>query len=372
VTAPPVLPDSELSAPTRPPFWLPLLAGLPIGVCMVVMALPVLGNSNAAAFRLLYLVAFLFWSLPLTWLQRRLWPRLAWWLAAPLLLAATYAMALATNGLSLLLGVLAGWESAAGFSAAALLRGRGVDGVWLALVAFCAVHAVVSYYAALKDEQARRMDTLARLRDAELRALRYQLQPHFLFNTLNAISALVATGRERDARQMISRLGDFLRATLESAGTHEVTLADELALTDSYLAIEQARLGERLRIEREIDEDSLHALVPHLLLQPLVENAIRHGLAPRLEPGRLQLRIRRDGTHLRVCLDNDRDASSGQALAECDRPGVGLRNVAERLQQLYGSTASLQAGPAGADRFEVRIVLPWREAAAGANSGAAP
>lgn len=355
----------QIPAQSRPPFWLPLLAGLPIGVCMIVMALPVLGNGHAAAYRLLYLLAFLCWTLPLTALQRALWPRLAWWLAAPLLLAATYAMALATNGLSLLLGVLAGWETVIRFSPAALLRGRGADGVWLALVAFCAVHAVVSHYAALKDEQAGRIRALARLRDAELRALRYQLQPHFLFNTLNAISTLVATGREREARQMIARLGDFLRATLESAGTHEVALADELALTDSYLAIEQARLGDRLRIERAVDEDTLHALVPHLLLQPLVENAIRHGLAPRLQPGRLQLAAWREGARLQLRLSNDLEAGAAQVQRESGKPGIGLRNVAERLQQLYGDAASLQAGLVAADRFEVSLELPWREAAPG-------
>lgn len=341
-----------------PPFWLPMLAGLPVVLCMAVMALPVLGNGNAFAYRALYLSAFMLWSLPLAWLQRALWQRLPWWLLALALLLVTYLMSLATNGLGLALGYWAGWEAAQPFSVIMLLRGRGLDGCWLALVAFCAIHAVVNAYAALRDAQVRQASALALARDAQLHALRLQLQPHFLFNTLNAISALVAAQRAGEARQMLSRLGDFLRAVLDGGQAHEVELAEELALTETYLAIEKARLGERLQLEWNIGPDLLDARVPHLLLQPLVENAIRHGIAPRRQPGRLQIVLQREQDQLLIAIDND--GAAGATAAAAQRPALGLNNTSARLQQLYPGAHRLSAQPRADGGYSVRIALPWR------------
>ena len=346
-----------------PPFWLPLLAGLPVVLCMAVMALPVLGNGNALAYRALYLSAFVLWSVPLTWLQRALGRRLPWWLLGLALLLITYLMSLATNGLGLALGYWAGWESSAGFSATGLLRGRGLDGCWLALVAFCAIHAVVNAYAALRNVQADQASALALARDAQLHALRLQLQPHFLFNTLNAISALVAARRGGEARQMLSRLGDFLRAVLDGGHAHEVVLAEELALTETYLAIEKARLGERLQLEWRIGPDLLDARIPHLLLQPLVENAIRHGIAPRRQPGKLQIVLRREQDQLLIEIDNDGIAGANTAAAT-QRPALGLGNTSARLQQLYPGLHRLSAGPRADGGYAVCIALPWRRTTA--------
>lgn len=344
-----------------PPFWLPLLAGLPIGLCLVVMALPVLGHGHATAYRTLYLLVYLAWTVPLTAFQRALWRhRTPVWATATALLATTYLMSLANNALGVGLAVVAGWGLSPNFQWTQIFS--GLEGCWLALIAFCAIHAVVAYYAELKQEQSRRLEAVSLARDAELRALRYQLRPHFLFNTLNAISALVAEERNREARQMIARLGDFLRATLDGSESHEVALADELALTETYLEIEKARLGERLSVRWHIGPNLLRARVPYLLLQPLVENAIHHGIARRTDPGQLEIRISLEGDKLQLQLGNDTQAGcpeSENALHRAD--AIGLRNVSERLAKLYPGQHTFHAGAREDGGFEVRLSLPFIE-----------
>lgn len=351
-------PHLSRPAHAEPPFWLPLLAGLPIGLCLVVMALPALGHGHATAYRVLYLLAFLAWLPPLVALQRGLWRRR---LPIPLiggaLLLATYAMSVFNNLLGDLMAQIAGWSRADEFRVADLFR--GLESCWLALIAFCAMHAVIAYYVELKHEKQQREQARLLARDAELRALRYQLHPHFLFNTLNAISALVAEERGRDARRMISQLAEFLRATLTGDSRHEVSVAEEIALTEAYLEIEKARLGERLQVAWRIEAELLHAAMPYLLLQPLVENAIRHGIAPRAAAGRLDIHFSRRGDRLSLQLDNDIAAPLAEASA---RGGaVGQRNVAERLARLYPGDHHFQAGPcAEAGGYRVTLDLPFR------------
>lgn len=325
---------------------------------MAILGLPELGHGYAAAFRGLYFVACMTWIVPLAWLQRLLWRRESALLATALiLLAASYAMsvvnALAGQRLAIALGLVAGyrWSNLV----------QGLDGCWLALIAFCAVHAVAVYYLSLQSTRLRLAQALAHARDAELRALRLQVNPHFLFNTLNAISGLVAAGDNREANRMISRVADFLRATLVHDGRHEHALAEELALMEAYLGIEQARLGERLRVTMTAGPDVLDAAVPYLLLQPLVENAIRHGIAPLATVGRLDIRVERTGATLAVELLNDgnRTTSAGTAGA-----GIGLANVAERLRHLYGGEHRLDANWRGERSFHVRLTLPLRPMAA--------
>jgi len=345
----------------QPPFWLPLLAGLPIGLCLVVMALPALGHGHATAYRTLYLLAFLAWLPPLVALQRGLWRRR---LPIPLiggaLLLATYAMSVFNNLLGDLMGQIAGWSRPADFRVADLFN--GLESCWLALIAFCAMHAVITYYVELKHEKQQREQAHLLARDAELRALRYQLHPHFLFNTLNAISTLVAEDRGRDARRMISQLAEFLRATLADDRHHEVSVAEEIALTEAYLEIEKARLGERLQVVWRIDAELLHAALPYLLLQPLVENAIRHGIAPRANAGQLEIRIARRDDRLLLQLDNDTGATASDAPARAD--AVGQRNVAERLARLYPGDHHFHAGPrTDGDGYRVTLDLPFRVAA---------
>jgi len=345
-------------------FWLPVLAGLPLAACLLAMALPILGHGSATWSRTLYLSAFALWILPLTALQRWLWSRgTSAWRMVPALLVATYAMALATRLLVVVLpGLLSGdvMKNAVLGAVDAARLFRGLEGAWLVLVAYCAIHAVVTYYDALRREQARHLEAQAFARDAELRALRYQLQPHFLFNSLNAISTLVVEGRSTEARQMLARLGDFLRTVLEARPNHEVTLAEEVGMTEAYLEVEKARLGRRLQLSLRLGSGVLGAYVPYLLLQPLVENAIRHGIAQRRVPGRLDICIARDDSQLRIRICND--------LAEIDevpppmadtREAVGLDNVRGRLQRLYLGEAELEARIIDG-RYEVQVALPLR------------
>jgi two-component system sensor histidine kinase AlgZ len=326
------------------------LAGLPIFGCMLIMGLPSIATPVNLEFRLFYTLAYLAWIVPLGWLQRALWRRGAgWWAMAAVLLPVSYAMSVANALIALR------------FIASDAMRARvglewilgGLDGCWLALIAFCGLQAIVLHRAALRAESERLARAAQTARDAELRALRYQLQPHFLFNTLNAISALVNDDRKRDASRMIARLGDFLRATLEETHGHEVTVADEIAFTSTYFDIEKARLGDRLRVDVYTGPDTLDALVPYLLLQPLVENAIRHGIAPRSEGGRIAIRVERAGDVLRITVENDLadvTPSGGQ--------GLGLGNVRARLDALYPDAHRLSAQSAD-DLWRVVIDMPW-------------
>jgi LytS/YehU family sensor histidine kinase len=198
------------------------------------------------------------------------------------------------------------------------------------------------------------------LAEARLQSLRTQLQPHFLFNALNTMSALTETN-PKTARRLIEQLGQLLRVSLRHASTPLVTLAEELTFLDDYLAIETTRFEGRITVSVRADDDTLDAEVPSFLLQPLVENAIRHGVGPRLSGGhiavtatregsRLRLRVRDDGLGLRPDWTTRRDA------------GVGLRNTAARLEQQYPEAHlfHVMPGSSGAG-VEVRLDLPWRQ-----------
>jgi len=339
------------------PLLVPVLAALPVCACMAILGLPAFGHGHAAAFRTLYFLACLAWLMPLALLQRAMWRReWSWPRMALVLLLASYAMSLLNNLLGQRLAISLGLDK--GYDWAGLFR--GLDGCWLALTSFCAVHAVAAYYLSLQQARLHLAQAQAAARDAELRALRLQVHPHFLFNSLNAISALVSNQSNREARRMLACVSDFLRATLAHDGRHEHTLAEELALLDAYLEIEKARLGERLRLSMKSGPDLLDSIVPYLLLQPLVENAIRHGIAPLAAPGRLDVRVEREGARLVVEVRND-----GRQPAERGN-GIGLANVRERLRHLYGADQQVEAGWEPDGRFGVRIDLPLRRLEAAA------
>lgn len=329
------------------------VAGLPVMACMLVMGLPAIGDAQTMTLRLFYTLAYLAWIVPLGWFQRVLWRRGAgWWATAAVLLPVSYVMSVINNAIAI--GVIVDRSRLSGFRWTWVFS--GLDGCWLALIAFCGLQAMVLHRAALRAEGERLRVAAQAARDAELRALRYQLQPHFLFNTLNAISSLVAEDRKRDAGRMIARLGDFLRATLEETRGHEVTVADEIAFTSTYLDIEKARLGDRLRLDVRTGPNTLDALLPYLLLQPLVENAIRHGIAPRGGPGSISIQIDRVDDRLRIVVDNDLPATPST-----DGHGLGLANVRARLDALYPESHACIAGRID-ERWRVAIDLPWREA----------
>ena len=339
------------------PLLVPVLAALPVCACMAILGLPAYHDSYIVAFRTLYFVACLVWLVPLTLLQRAMWRgEWSWLRMGSILLPTTYAMAIVNALLGQRFGISLGLEKGYRWSSLA----RGLDSCWLALIAFCAVHAVAAYYLSLQRMRLHLVQAQSAARDAELRALRLQVNPHFLFNSLNAISALVSIQSNREANRMLGCLSDFLRATLAHDGRHEHALADELALLDAYLAVEKARLGERLRLTMKAGPDLLDSVVPYLMLQPLVENAIRHGIAPLPAPGRLDILVERDGARLLVDVRND-----GRQPAHAGS-GIGLANVRERLRHLYGDDQEVDAGWHADGRFRVRIALPLRHAEAAA------
>jgi hypothetical protein len=222
-----------------------------------------------------------------------------------------------------------------------------------------AIRHGIDYYDKYRARELKASQLEARLAQAQLQALKMQLQPHFLFNTLHAISTLV----HRDpngADRMITRLSDFLRLTLENAGIQEVPLRVELEFLDKYLEIEQVRFGQRLAVRHDVDPAALDLLVPNLILQPLVENAVRHGIAPRAAGGRIDIRARKVKERLEIEIGDDGPGlAPSQPLAE----GVGLRNTRERLRQFFGADHAFELKDGLEGGFRVRLDVHARTAA---------
>ena len=206
----------------------------------------------------------------------------------------------------------------------------------------------------LRDER-QLTDARSAAQHAQLEALRYQLNPHFLFNTLNSISSLIVTRRNEDAEHMTNKLSTFLRSSLTCDPAGLVPLDDELALIEEYLDIEGVRFGSRLDVEIESDARAGCALIPSFLVQPLVENAIKHGVAPSREPVKVRIAATLEGGLLCITVENDKVAPDGPSTA--GGAGVGLMNVRERLKAVYGETATLTTEPVG-DVFRATICIP--------------
>jgi two-component system sensor histidine kinase AlgZ len=241
----------------------------------------------------------------------------------------------------------------------------GAMGSCFVLVAWSALYFGIKHYHALEEQRQRLQALEAMARQAQMRALRYQLQPHFLFNTLNAISTLVLDNQPRIATQMIARLADLLRRTLESPDTHQVSLKEEIAVTKEYLALEKVRFGSRLNVTFQIDPETQEAQVPRFLLQPLVENAIRHGIAKRPDGGNIILHCELAGGRLRVRIENDEAEDDEPVLrrnSATPHRGVGLTNTRARLQQMYGHEATLETHATTRGTYEVRISTPFSTA----------
>jgi two-component system LytT family sensor kinase len=195
---------------------------------------------------------------------------------------------------------------------------------------------------------------------ARLGALKAQLQPHFLFNTLNAIVVLVRQQKGQQAEETLARFSDLLRAVLADMEAQEVTLGRELEYLRLYLSIEQLRFSDRLHIEIDVEPELLDAAVPHMGLQPIVENAIRHGIGPRATPGAIVIRAQRVGDALHVTVRDDGPgfrAAGGQS--EKHGMGLGLANTRARLKQLYGDCAELRTENGQAGGAQVTMVLPF-------------
>jgi two-component sensor histidine kinase len=194
---------------------------------------------------------------------------------------------------------------------------------------------------------------------ARLSALQSQLQPHFIFNSLNAISTLVGDGLASEARSALSLLGDFLRRTMQMRDTPEITVAAELEFVRQYLDLVELRFGDRLRSRIDVHPSALSSSIPCLLLQPLVENAVRHGLAPRNMVGTIDIRIAATESALFLTVEDD---GVGLKRKPADVTGIGLSNVATRLSDLYGAAAKITVGSSGSGGVCVAIRLPRRRA----------
>ncbi len=226
-----------------------------------------------------------------------------------------------------------------------------------------AVSHVLQYYRRFRERELRSSQLEAKLAQTQLQILKMQLHPHFLFNTLNAISALIHKDVDL-ADRMIARLGDLLRATLENANKNEVPLKEELDFIDPYLEIEKARLGDRLNVNMSIDPAAMSAQVPNLILQPLVENAIRHGIATRAEPGRIDIEARRDNGRLHLAVTDD---GPGLKSPSPTSQGIGLANTQARLEKLYGAEQCFELSNGPGRGFRVGITIPFRESSAEAS-----
>ena len=252
---------------------------------------------------------------------------------------------------------VASWLGPAGPAAAELLVAQRAWLLLLGLVAYLVVlqtHTLLAAQAAGAEASLRREESLRQAREAELAALRLQIHPHFLFNALHSISALTALDAGR-ARDMTVRLAEFLRRNLALGEQPDVSLAEELELIDDYLALQQLRFGERLVVARQVPDDLAAARVPPLLLQPLVENALKHGLASLTGPMTLVLSGAREGDELVLAVGNEHDPT---AAAEPRGAGLGLANTAGRLATLRGDEDGLTVRDE-AGRFEVTLRLPW-------------
>jgi signal transduction histidine kinase len=229
------------------------------------------------------------------------------------------------------------------------------------------------YHEKYRERELQAAELKGQLAQSQLQLLKMQLQPHFLFNTLHTISALMHKDVEL-ADEMMVQFADLLRITLDDAQAHEVPLRQELEFVTTYLKIEQARLGSRLNVRLDIDPQTRDALVPNLLLQPLVENAIRHGIAPRVQGGRLVIRAHRTGALLEVRIEDDGPGLAGDFPARA-RTGLGLANTRARLQGLYGAAHQFDLSGRPEGGAVAALTIPFRreadEAAAPGANGAA-
>ena len=219
-------------------------------------------------------------------------------------------------------------------------------------------HLGWDYYRRYREREIQTAELQRELVEARLAALRMQLNPHFLFNTLNAVSALIDENPEAGHFRDVARLSELLRLSLDQSKPQEVPLSEELAFLDRYLEIEQTRFADRLQVEKRISPEVQGALVPYLVLQPLVENAIRHGIEPREDTGQLTISARRNNGTLELCV-KDNGMGTAQKHGQSAPEGIGLSNTRSRLRHLYGEKFRLDLVAADGGGLEARIEIPY-------------
>jgi two-component sensor histidine kinase len=299
-------------------------------------------------------------SIPVVWLSRR-FPvdRASWPVNIPLHLTASAAFSLLFVTVRASVWV-AGWFSQHPLSFVEAFEELLVKSFHYNLLVYWVILTVAhafNYYQAAQERELRASELERHLAQARLQALQMQLNPHFLFNTLHAISALMHTDVEA-ADSMIARLSDLLRYALESTDAQEVPLEQELAFLERYLEIEQTRFGNRLFVHKEIDPQALEARVPNLILQPLVENAIRHGIEPHARRGEITLSARRESGRLHLEV---RDNGGGLITKNGElEEGIGLSNTRARLEELYGDQYRFEFQNAKEGGLVVHLAIPCR------------
>jgi two-component system LytT family sensor kinase len=230
-------------------------------------------------------------------------------------------------------------------------------------VAFVGVAHALEYRKTAREQELHAAQLQALLSQAQVLSLKMQLHPHFLFNTLNGIVALVRDRENESAVQMLVGLSNMLRYALESSEQQEVPLSEEIEFLNLYLGLEKMRFPDRLTVEMQIDPATREAMVPNLLLQPIAENAIRHGISQTIAAGKLMIRSVREDSHLVLTIEDDGVGLSPQ-FDERVNEGIGLKNTRSRLAQLYGENWSLTLKEQVTGGVAVRISLPFNVAAA--------
>lgn len=222
----------------------------------------------------------------------------------------------------------------------------------------------IKYYQLFQLEKEKSLRSEALAQEAQLRMLRYQLNPHFLFNTLNAISTLVLDKSTDQANQMLTKLSKFLRYSLDHAPLDRVTFAHELETSKLYLDIEKVRFGERMQVEISVEDEALGALVPSMLLQPLIENSIKHGLSKMVEGGKIIITAQVDGDRLLLTVADNGPGIPDSLLDDTLSrfTGVGLMNVRNRLKEMYGTRQSFSFSNRQPSGCQATVVLPFEVA----------
>jgi two-component sensor histidine kinase len=308
-------------------------------------------------------------SLGLRYLYRFLWSRPLWLQAAGFLLGSSAAGFIWIRSRGYIYGNwfekakdMEAWMEKMGDAAELYERVYYMESFttgWIPMLAWSVLYFAIKYYQIFQEVQKSALKSAAMAHEAQLKMLRYQLNPHFLFNTLNAISTLILEQQTEPANRMVTRLSSFLRYTLDNDPMQKITLDQELAALKLYLDIEKVRFEERLSLELDIGEEAAHALIPSLLLQPLVENAIKYGIARSEEGGHLRIAAKVFAGDLLLELSDD---GPGAELVDGLIPnagGVGLRNTQERLFELYGNKHSFRLSATSPHGLTANIRIPF-------------
>jgi two-component system sensor histidine kinase AlgZ len=351
-----------------PLFWLLQVLGwlAYVGIDSINLLIPFEGRRAVIISRAVLNSTLFFASLALRPIYRRMLGRNKTWPNAPwlhiLLQVGLFSVALAVP-----CGLVTQWDWV-------VLKGSSgwlhfVVDAWsnilfasILLISWSALYFGIKHYQASQAAHERAVQAEGLAREARLEALRYQLNPHFLFNALNGISSLVVQGNSAAANRMLVQLASFLRLTLYGLDVQEIPLHQEIANTEHYLAIEKARLGDRLELEFAVAPEVQDALVPPLFLQPLVENAIRHGIAPNPTGGKLTIQAQWATGRVRVTVSNDSiDTQPHQNEPGTQRRRFGLSNTMERFRVLYGADHRLIVHRPPEGGCQVEIEFPYRE-----------